>query len=227
MNSSHEAPSWLTLERYALDELSPSERAAIGAAIATDPGAQECLRQIRADRRELPSLPPIQVAIKAPKQRVSLRAVWAAASVGVALTAIALLVRQAPWETRSRSMLTGAKGDAIEVTLVRESEGRVAVDPALFTLNDRFKVRVTCGRAGLQHVDVVAYQNREASFPLNAQQIVCGNNVVLEGAFRLNQLTDAEVCVVLSEDVPVARGRLADAHPVPETAACTLLTPAR
>jgi len=225
MSSPHEAPSWLTLERYALDELSPSERATIDSAIAADTVAQECLRQIRTDRRALPPLPPIQPAIQAPKQRFSLRAVWAVASMGVALTAITLLMRDAPWETRSRAMLPGAKGDAIEVTLLRESEGTVAVDPALFTLNDRFKVRVTCGRAGPQHVDVVVYQNQEASFPLDAQHIACGNNVVLDGAFRLNQLTHAEVCVVLSEGAPVERERLAQTYPVPEPAACAPLTP--
>ena len=56
--------SWLTLERYVLDELAPSERARVERQLAQSGADRACLDEILSDLSELPPLPapaPAQV----------------------------------------------------------------------------------------------------------------------------------------------------------------------
>ena len=49
--------SWLTLELYALGELSAEQAEEVRAHLETDPQSRACLARIQADERYLPALP--------------------------------------------------------------------------------------------------------------------------------------------------------------------------
>lgn len=234
MTVRREQPSWLMLERYALGELSESERTLVRAALSDDPASAECLATIQADARSLPPLPKVErvePALLRPRSSWTWFRWELGAAAAVTLAAIGLLVlpplaRLETGPSDGAGALNGAKGDALAISLVREREGSVAWDPTAFGLGDRFKVRVTCAVARSVFATVVVYQGGSASFPIDSQAITCGNEVVLRGAFTLGDLVPARVCAVLAKDAPVGHAAI-EAGVSTVEAACVDLTPVR
>ena len=98
-----EPVSWLLLERYALGELGPDERADVEARLAASEEDRACLAQIRADTSALPLLPltapaRLRVAPAGPGSvprspaAQSARARWIATSGALCAAAAALLL---------------------------------------------------------------------------------------------------------------------------------------
>lgn len=207
------AASWLELERLALGEL-PAE---LGQEL--DERSQALLRELRADVVALRPLPA--AAGPAPRR-------WWLWSGGVGLaaaTAAAALVLTLGGDERGAARVAsvvGIKGGGtLAVELVRERAGSVALAPDRFAPGDRFKVLVTCSTPGQVTADVVVYQDGEASFPLAAGPVQCGNRTPLPGAFTLRG-GPATVCVAVD---PPERTALA-AGP-PRDAACAVVQPER
>ncbi len=207
-------PSWLLLERYALGELPVDQRAEVDRVLAEDPSARDCLAAIRSDARLLPPLPPlVKPASTQPWWRVM--STWRLGMVTAAVVGVtvALLMPRAPTD-RNGTMtgVQGAKGEQVLLSLVRERGGAVVFDPGQFAVTDRFKVRVTCAASAPRVAKVAVYQDGEVSHPLAAQTIVCGNLVVLDGAFRIDAAHPAEVCVAVGDDEQRAAEVLSE-HP--------------
>lgn len=227
MNAPRQTPSWLALERYALGELPDAQREQLEAQLIDDALARDCLAQIRSDVRTMPPLPALKTPEKQQKQ--TWYSQWRLTGVLVAMASLALLLLLPKLEGESGMLRVeqheGLKGDGVAISLVREHAGSVALEPLRFTLEDRFKVRVTCGATDPRVADVVVYQAGEASFPLQPQTIRCGNHVVLDGAFRFDALSPARVCVVLSK-TPQSRALLQTTAPSGENVDCTALNAA-
>ena len=227
MSAPREPLSWLTLERYALGELPESERVAIESTLAADTTSLACLARIEADTRTLPPLP----------ERASMPArpwwsfvAWPATAAFVTVAALVLWLRTphqgfVTVQSPSSAGLASVKGDTVALSLIRERDGSVAWDPTLFTSSDRFKVRVTCGSGRELFASVVVHQDGRAMFPLEAQAVSCGNNVVLDGAFRLSGSTPVEICVVVSESRITSRHQLELIGPATADADCLTVSP--
>lgn len=231
MNPRRETISWFTLERYALGELPEPERIAVEGALPTDAAALECLARIQADVRTLPPLPVPQ------GEAVRVRSWWFLLNwrMTAALATVAALVlwmrspgpTSAPFGSSLSDGRASIKGDAIAISLIRERSGSVAWDSTIFTGDDRFKLRVTCGAAHDLFANVVVHQDGEASFPLEAQGIACGNGVVLRGAFRLTGWQPARICVLMSDTDPASTQQLRLIEPSAPNTACLTVNPAR
>ena len=114
------------------------------------------------------------------------------------------------------------KGDAVAFTLVRDDDERIDGDAGVYRHGDRFKAVVTCPPGEVMTFDLVVYDASGASFPLEpARGLACGNEVPLQGAFRLTGRDDETVCLVWGEGGPVDRATPAtpaseDRKPVPK-----------
>jgi anti-sigma factor RsiW len=140
MASAHEPLSWLTLERYALGELSAEERARVEAQLAESPVDRACLQEILEDRSELslPSPAPVASVTSLAPARAARRGRWLAvcAALGAAAT-IVLMVR----DQREPAPYDGVKGSDVALRLISDRQG---VEPRTFAAGERFKVEVTC-----------------------------------------------------------------------------------
>ncbi len=114
------------------------------------------------------------------------------------------------------------------LTLVRERDGAIGFVPATSAEvrpDDRWKVQVTCPPAQMAWIDVAVYQaGQPPGFPLPAQPVACGNDVVLPGAFRITDGA-ATVCVAVGDTAP-DRAQLATG-PTRAMACVALPAPAR
>lgn len=173
--------SWLVLERHALGEPLGMAVEAFGAHVGQCPRCRARLEQIHGDRRPLRPL-------RAPRDR-SVR--WIAA-IGWALAAAAAgLFALRP----AAPPPDATKGDGWALTLVRDRDGEVTEDPAEFEVGDRFSVWVTCPR-GAGPFQVYVRQGQAVAAPLELPpDFPCGNQVALDGAFRLDGSETAEVCL--------------------------------
>ncbi|HTE54514.1 MAG TPA: zf-HC2 domain-containing protein [Kofleriaceae bacterium] len=188
--------SWLALERHVLGELDADRAGAVQAHLDACAACRAALGVIESDRdRALPPLPDLALAAAARRRR-SRRAVAAGAVAALAAAAALLLV----WRDRAApdARLVGSKGgDEVVIGLVRERGGDVALDPAGFRPGDRFKVLVTCARAGAATVEVSVRQAGSVDHPLAPVTIRCGNRVPVPGAFRLTGDQPASICASL------------------------------
>lgn len=227
--------SWLRLERYALGELPEVERSAVAAHLEDCDLCRSCMAEIR--DREVTALPALPVGVlTAPApwwRRHKLRVAWgggfAAAAAAAATVAIILSTRVGG--VRDESSLPARriqiKGGEVALDLIRERGGSVGYEPDAFLPEDRFKILFTCPSPAAMHVEVVVYQDGEASFPLPPTTVECGNRVALAGAFRITGRSPAVVCALFDEGAPPDRARLASARPEDlEGAVCTALEPA-
>jgi hypothetical protein len=93
---------------------------------------------------------------------------------------------------------------------------------------DRFKARVSCPAEMHASWDLVVLDKGEASFPLEPQaELLCGNGVLLPGAFRVVGHNPILVCVVHREAGLVDRDELRRSNlAIARDAACKTLEPA-
>jgi hypothetical protein len=195
--------SWPRLERLAAGALPARDAAAARAHLAACPACRSCLARIESDTVALPRLPAL-----APPPRPRW---WLLGAPAAALAAVALwLAVRTPDSTGSPARVAIKGGGTLAMSLVRERDGAISLDPSDVRDGDRWKVRVTCDRAATITVDVVVYQpGQPAAFPLPPAAITCGNQVTLPGAFHVTGGA-AEVCVAI--DTPrdaLARSDLA------------------
>jgi hypothetical protein len=217
---SHEPLSWLVLERYALGELTPSERADVERRLAASEVDRACLAQIQNDATALPPLPlpGSHGDERAPKRalpnagastgatvhKLPRRGGWIVASSGLcAAAAVALLVfgpkrqGQDPESTQPAIALDdNIKGNDVSLRLTGERQG---AEPKHFGLGERFKVEVTCPPRLSSSLRLLVFQGAEVFEPLpTATPLACGNLVPWPGAFALDGDESAEICVTWS-----------------------------
>jgi hypothetical protein len=187
--------SWLRLERYAIGGGDARIREHVDAC----PACKHCLDEIQ---RDVVALPPLQVSGAAPKRKwwhVALPAFGALAAAAIIL----LLLR--PREPARRENVVNIKGPGeVIIDVVRERGGVVRDDVHTFKAGDRFKVIVTCAPSHSVSLDVEVREDgvTQPDRPLAPAQIVCGNGVVMPGAFELTGDKQHRVCaqVTSAED---------------------------
>ncbi|HEX6242864.1 MAG TPA: hypothetical protein VFZ61_18250 [Polyangiales bacterium] len=204
---SREPISWLLLERYALDELGPEERADVEARLAQSEADRACLAQIRADTSQLPplSLPaepraaagarPAAAVRARPKARVM---AFAGALCAAALALIAVL-KPRPTEPGPTPTTPAAvpddnvKGEGMFLHLLSDRQGP---SPRMFTSGERFKLEISCPPRLGGSLRLFVFQGEEVFEPLPlSAPLTCGNLVPWPGAFVLTGSDPADVCV--------------------------------
>jgi anti-sigma factor RsiW len=183
--------SWPRLERLAAGDLRPRDAAAARAHLAACPACQACLARIQADTVDLPRLP-----VLAPPARPRW---WLLGTPMAARAAIALWLAVRAPDSRDRAVATVAikGGGTLTLSLVRERDGAIAIDPIDVRDDDRWKVRVTCDRPIAVTAAVTVHQpGQPVSSPLPPTAITCGNDVTLRGAFHVTGGA-ATICVTV------------------------------
>jgi hypothetical protein len=187
MQNAHEPLSWLTLERYALGELSAEERRDVEARLLLSEVDRACLAEILSDKSELPALAKVSLIDSAKKKRAR----WLGVSVTLCTAAAALiaLLRPAGDELRDEHV----KGSEVALRLVSDRQG---AEPAQFSAGERFKVEVTCPPSLSSSLRLVVLQGTELFEPLPRDaSFRCGNLAPWPGAFALDGSEPAEVCI--------------------------------
>jgi hypothetical protein len=205
MASAHEPLSWLTLERYALGELSAEERAQVEAQLAESPVDRACLQEILEDRSEisLPGPAPTARVTSLAQVRAARRGRWLAlgAALGAAAT-ILLMVR----DRHAPAPYDGVKGSDVTLRLISDRQG---AEPRSFAAGERFKVEVSCPAQLGASLRLLIFQAGEVFEPLPAPaRFACGNRAPWPGAFALDGSAAAEVCLVWGERPPRTRAEL-------------------
>jgi hypothetical protein len=197
--------SWLMLERYHARELGEDERSTVEAHLAACPACLSCWSRIEADQGV--ALPPLPVAERRTRRRVP-----AAMMVGAVALAAALLLWARRHEEPTVATSDHTKGDGVSFSLMRESETRVPERGATYANGERFKGLVTCPPGKRAWWDLAVIDPGTTSFPLAAsEQLACGNDVPLTGAFRLTGNEPLSVCLLWSDERTIDRGALAHA----------------
>lgn len=180
--------SWLRLETYALDRAD----AAVRDHLASCPACRQCLDEIE---RDVVALPPLHVPAKRRWWTFALPAFAAVAAAAVLL----FVMRPRDHAEEGVAYVKGV-GEVV-VDVVRERAGVVRDDVRTFRAGDRFKVVVTCPptREVALAVSVHEDGSQAADHPLAPARIVCGNRVVLPGAFELTGAKRHRVCVRIGD----------------------------
>lgn len=217
-----EPVSWLRLEQFALGALERRVRDDVAAHLAACAACASCLAAIRADAIALPAL-PASPAITAAPRRPAWRWWLGGGALALAAAAIALVVvpRGAGPDRHGHAQVAVKGAGVVAVSAVRDRDGAIAFDPSGFRTSDRWKLRVTCAPGAAIWADAVILTDGDPApaFPLAAQRIACGNQVALDGAFRLTDAAPTRLCVALGER-PIDRGALD-----PTTLACVAVAP--
>lgn len=200
MNVHNEPLSWLTLERYALGELSSAARRDVEARLASSAEDRAVLESILQDTSELPPLPALDVAspVIALAPKVASKRAWAYASTVLAAAAALLLMTRNQALPPATRAYEGVKGGDVAIALLSDRTGR---DPTHFAQGERFKVLLTCPPAFHERARVLVFQGQERFEPLAQQPPACGNLVPWPGAFALTGSAPAHVCIAWGDDV--------------------------
>jgi hypothetical protein len=180
--------SWLRLERYATSGSDASVRDHLAACDA----CRHCLDEIQ---RDVVALRPLVVAAKRSWWRFALPAFGALAVAA----AILFVLRPRSVEREGIAHIKGI-GDVV-IDVVRERDGSVRDDVRTFRAGDRWKVVVTCPPTKQVALDVAIREHgtQRDDHPLGQAQIVCGNRVVVPGAFELTGAKPHRVCVRIED----------------------------
>lgn len=209
----NEPLSWLTLERYALGELSASARRDVEARLAASPEDRACLDSILQDTSELPPLPTSVVPLKSPRKPKT--PLLVAASTALAVAAAALLLVRSHAVPGSRRLYAGVKGGDVALALVSDRVGR---DPSQFSEGERFKLLLTCPPNFTEPAKVLVFQGDQRFEPLPTERPACGNLVPWSGAFALSGDERVTVCVAWGDALEAATPRA-----LGDDAVCTTL----
>jgi hypothetical protein len=176
--------SWLRLERFVLG----TGDAGVGEHVAACPACRQCLDEIRAD---VVALPVLHV-----RERRTWRWFALPAFAAIASAALILFVLRPRDPIEEGVAHVKGLGDVM-VDVVRERAGSVRSDVHTFAPGDRFKVVVTCPPTHEVSLDVEVRESgsERVDHPLAPARIVCGNRIVLPGAFELTAATRHRVCV--------------------------------
>lgn len=179
--------SWLRLETFALAGMERGD-AAVREHVAACEACKQCLDEIQ---RDVVALPPLHVPAKRSWWRFALPALGAIAAAAVIL----FVLRPRDVTDDGVAHIKGV-GDVV-VDVVRDRADTIRDDVRTFAPGDRFKVVVTCAPS---HEVSLAVSIREqgadhADHPLAPVRIVCGNRVVVPGAFALTGGKPHRLCV--------------------------------
>jgi anti-sigma factor RsiW len=213
--------SWLILERYALDELSPTERARVEQRLVQSSADRACLDEILSDQSELPPLSWPETSDVRPIVSGRARRRWPYVSGMLAIAAALALAVLRPSELPAprRQVHDGVKGGEVALVLVSEQQGE---QPSHFADGERFKLLVTCPPWLGERLQVSVFQGGRRYEPLpEVGTLTCGNRVPWPGAFALDGDAPADVCVHWGE--PAHRAQAAE-QLEPEVV-CTRLLP--
>jgi hypothetical protein len=192
--------SWLRLERFALGAPDP----AIASHVEACPACRQCLAQIQQD---VVTLPPLAVPARSVGQPAGLawRRRWLApafAFAAVAVVLVVVLARPRPRVDEVASAMIGVKGiGEVTLELVRDRGGEISFEARRFAPGDRWKVVVSCppsassSAAGpMMWIDVSVADGATTDHPLAPAQLLCGNRVVVPGAFTVTGTSANRVC---------------------------------
>jgi hypothetical protein len=213
--------SWLLLERYALGELGPEERADVEARLAASEVDRACLAEIRADNSELPALPSSVTAparlravpaasakaapgpVARPSRARHVRWIAATGTLCAAAASLLVVVRTRPTgdelatptpQTQAPALPDdGIKGAEVSLRLISDRQG---TDPKMFTSGERFKLELSCPPRLGAALRLFVFQGEQVFEPLPlTAPLACGNLVPWPGAFALDGSDAADVCV--------------------------------
>lgn len=208
-----EPVSWLRLESFALGALDPATASHLEACQI----CQRCLDQIRGDTVALPPL--AWAAPRANRAKPDLpeaadpRSEWtrgtrrtprwwwaAAAAAGLAAIAAIVLIVRVPRPGPSGGLgAVAVKGvGEVALELVRERAGAIRSGATTYAHGDRWKVIVTCPPAVSVRVEITVSDGATVDRPLAPAQILCGNGVVIPGAFAITGIATHRVCASVS-----------------------------
>jgi hypothetical protein len=182
--------SWLRLETFALSRGDTDRDDGVRDHVAACPACRRCLDEIADDVVALPVL--TVPAKRRPWWYFALPACAAAAAVA----AILFLLR--PRERADEEGVAHVKGlGEVVIDVVRERAGTVRADVRSFAPGDRWKLVVTCafGKDARLETSIVEQGTSTADHPLAPAEVVCGNRVVIPGAFTLTGDVPHRVCV--------------------------------
>ena len=211
-NDQDEPLSWLTLERYALGELSPDRLAEVEARLADSPRERALLGEIENDTAAF-DLPPLPVPLASRLWRVP-PTTWLGGGLVAAAAALLLMIQPDPAPGMPGASVQMKGGDvAIRVVAQRSAEGR-------FAQGESLKVQFTCPPSFEWEPGVRVFQGDGVYDPLPGWSGACGNQQPWPGAFALDGQQPAHVCVVWETGLGASRP-----DEVGEDGVCTTLTP--
>lgn len=212
--------SWLRLERFALGAVDP----ALASHVAACPACRSCLDHIRGDAVVLP---PLRVPAAPPRR--GWRRWWLAPALAAAAAAVALVVILRPPAPTARhgAVQVAVKGiGEVTLELVRERAGAISYGARGYAPGDRWKAVVSCppiAAAGAIRIDISVDDGVTVDHPLAASRVVCGNRVVVPGAFAITGDRPNRVCARITAAAPGAPGDDAAAGADAGTACATLV----
>ena len=204
--------SWLRLEGFALGAPDPE----IASHIAACAACRGCLDHIRADVVALPALEP---AVRPARRRWWVAPAFAAVGTA-ALAAIAVIIVRdpaagGPDEVDAPLGAVAVKGVGdITLELVRERAGEIRYDASRYARGDRWKVVVTCAPSATAWVEVSVSDGATIDHPIAPARLLCGNRIVVPGAFTITGIGANQVCV-----------RVAAGPGAPSAIACATVRP--
>lgn len=183
--------SWLRLERFAR---AGAADATVREHVAACPACRHCLDEIERDVVALPPLPAIK-----PKRAWWKFALPAFGALAAAAAILLLLLRPREPAPDNVAHIKGV-GDVI-VDVVRERAGAIRDDVRTFKPGDRWKVVVTCAPSHQVSLDVAIRERGAgtADHPLPPARVVCGNRIVVPGAFELTGDQPHRLCVRIED----------------------------
>jgi hypothetical protein len=176
--------SWLRLERFVLE----GSDAHVREHVAACPACKHCLDEIQ---RDVVALPVLDVPAKRRWRPFVMPALAALAAAAI------LLFWLRPRDPVEEGVAYVKGVGKVVVDVVRERAGVVRDDVRTFRAGDRFKVVVTCPPTHEVGLDISVREQGVArpDQPLAPARIVCGNRIVLPGAFELTGDKPHDVCV--------------------------------
>jgi hypothetical protein len=227
-----EPVSYLRLELHQLGELPAAEARAIEAHLHACDACRACQAEVQREVT-LPALRPLPETERAgggrvlpQRPRAGLR--WALGGGLAAAAALLLVLRlggpgmEPPSVPPAR---VGVKGGELALTLVRR-HGQALADPARFAPGDAFRALLTCPPGQPVRALLVVYQDGRAHFPLPPTRIAsCGNQRPLDGAFSLDGVQEALVCVAVGAELPPRAELARGPEALPAGSVCRRISP--
>jgi hypothetical protein len=154
---------------------------------------------------------------------------WPALALAAALAALALALilvivpddstgnlgrLAAPSRGVDRDVVSVKGVGEVRIELVRDRAGEIRHDALRFARGDRWKVVVTCAPSATVWIEVSVNDGATIDRPIPPAQLICGNRVVVPGAFAITGIGAHRVCA-----------RVASGPGVPAAAACTTVRP--
>jgi hypothetical protein len=220
------APSWLVLEQYHLNELPADRQQSVSLHLADCSVCKEHMEYIENysfPLKPLPAVPDGSLYSRIKDLVAFKTAAWAFAGMTLLMGFVFVYFADNSTAVYSRHMQY--KGGDFAMTLVRNRGGAISENPEKYLDGDLFSIQVTCPEAGRVSVDVVVFQGDEIFFPLKSGRITCGNRISLPSGFKLSGQRETTVCVVVGKLPPhyaiISNGMAA----LPESTVCSTLKP--